>query len=236
MQTSIVLWRVVHLCVMSSNKFLPKPWVEVKPGLTDEQQAALEAVAGTNLTEDDLEADDVTQDAWQSPKTLRAIWVKRHKWVRLCNGDTGDIFDLRIQYVGDITQTAYVSAVISPFWNGAETTGQLLRSLPVAAISTAYTARALGDVAERNRRVILGAAINDDPLKPLPKGGRVTDQSFLAKVGRQYDALEEQHKGEDIGALMAELNGVASSTAKKWLTAARKAMFLMPVASGRKRG
>ena len=222
---------------MNSNEFLPAPWEEIEDHLPVEQQNALEAVVGSRIAYDDLTDDDLERDgAVRCPKTLRAKWAMTHRWVRLRNADTGDEMVVRLQFKGNEMREVYVSAVISPFQNGTETTGQQLRSLPVAAISAAYTAREIGNAVALNRTLVLGEAIREDPLKPLPKGGRVTDQSFLSKVGRQYDALEERHKGEDIGALMAELNEVAFSTARKWLTAARKSLFLMPVASGRKRG
>lgn len=215
---------------------LPKPWVEVESALPEAEQTALESVAGSRIACDDLTDDDVVRDDHQTfPRSLRAKWAMSHRWVRLRNEETKDEVILRLQFKGADMREVYVSSVVYPFQNGAETTGMQLRALPVAAISAAYTAREIGGAVNLNRVLVLGEAIKDDPLKPLPQG-RVTNQAFLAQVGRQYDALEEQHEGEDIGSLMADLNGVASSTAKKWLTAARKALFLMPVASGRKRG
>ncbi|KAB7790567.1 hypothetical protein [Bifidobacterium leontopitheci] len=221
---------------MRYQDFLPAPWEELENGLPTDEQAALERVVGSRIAYEDLTDDDVARDGAQSfPRSLRARWAMGHRWVRLRNRDTGDEFVLRLQFKGDGTREAYVSAVISPFQNGRETTGAQLRALPVSAIGAAYTKREIGNAVALNRALVLGNAIDEDPLKPLPNG-RVTDQAFLAKVGRQYDAMEERHAGEDVGAMMAELNGVAPSTARKWLTAARKALFLMPVAAGRKRG
>lgn len=214
---------------------LPEPWVEIESALPVEEQTVLESVVGSRIAYDDLTDDDVVRDSHQIfPKSLRAKWAMAHRWVRLRNEKTGDEVILRLQFTGGDMREVYVSAVISPFQHGSETTGQQLRDLPVSAISAAYTAREIGGAINMNRVLVLGAAINEDPLKPLP-AGRVTDQSFLARVGRQYDALEERAEEENSVIAMARLNEVAVPTVKKWLASARKAMFLMPVASGRKK-
>lgn len=240
--TAVDICKYLHLFGVSAVRLdcmrqpeLPAPWEEIDGHLPSEQQEALESVVGCGLTYGDLTDIDVTREGnVATAKSLRASYVLGHRWVRLHNADTGDEMVIRLQRRGPGSYEVYVSAVISPFQHGSETTGQQLRDLPVSAISAAYTAREIGGAINMNRALVLGAAINEDPLQPLP-AGRVTDQSFLARVGRQYDALEELHSGSDIGAMMADINGVGQSTAKKWLTSARKAMFLMPVASGRKK-
>lgn len=216
---------------------LPEPWEEVGT-LMPEQQNALEAIVGCQLTYDDVNDDaDVnrTEEGGVTPKSLRAYYVMGHKWVRLRNRDTEEDVILRLQTREPRAREIYVSAVISPFQNGAETTGIQLRALPIAAIAAAYTAREIGGTVNLNRTLVLGDAINDDPLKPLPQG-RVTDQTFLARVGRQYDALVNDVSIDDPVRHMAELNKTSLPTVKKWLSAARKQLFLMPVAAGRKRG
>lgn len=214
---------------------LPEPWEEVAK-LPPEENSVLESVIGCRLTYADMTDDDVNHldGGGTTPKSLRSFYVMGHQWVRLRNRDTGDEMVVRLQFGVRGQHEATVSAVIAPFQDGRDVTGSQLRSLPVSAIAAAYTSREMGGIVNLNRALVLGESAKDDPLAPLGPG-RVTDQSFLARVGRQYDALEEQHEGEDIGAMMSELNNVAASTVRKWLTAARKAMFLMPVASGRKR-
>jgi hypothetical protein len=86
-----------------------------------------------------------------------------------------------------------------------------------------------------NQLFALGEGIKEDHTKAL-KPGRVTDNSFLAHVGIQYETLSEKYPKSDTVELMAQVNNVAYSTVKKWLSEARKRLFLMPVASGRRRG
>lgn len=215
---------------------LPKPWEEVEI-LPSEQQQALEAVVGCGLSLDDMTDGDMAGDSQlREPRSLRAKWALNHRWVRLRNKDTGDEMVIRLQLKGSDAREVYVSAVISPFHNGEETTGSQLRALPVSAISAAYTAQEMGATILLNRTLMLGGGRSDwKPTDPLPRG-RVTDQSFLARVGEQYDAFAGQYPDDDPVNHMMEVNGAALSTVKKWLTAARKAMMLMPVAAGRKRG
>lgn len=227
----LVFGRGLYLDAMSYPE-LPEPW-EVAEYLDQMDADALESVVGSGLSDADMTTDDVTDE--QFPKSLRGYWVKGHKWVRLYNRETGDDMIVRLQYRGPVASEAYVSAVISPFQDGSETTGAQLRALPVSAISAAWTAHEMKGTINLNRTLALGAAYKSDPMERLPRG-RVTDQAFLAKVGRQYDAIAERHPGDDPVQRMMAINGVALSTVQKWLTAARKSMMLMPVAAGRKRG
>lgn len=213
---------------------MPEPWEEIKPLLSPEEQVQLEELAGSGLTEKDLSDEDyANNDRRDGPQSLKARLVHMHKWLKLRNRETNDNIILRLQKTNSAEW--HVSSVIVPFEHDRQVSGTLLRSIPTAAIAAAYTAQEIGGTINMNRAIALGEAIKEDPTKPLPKG-RVTDSGFLARIGRQYEALSERQPDADVVQLMAEINGTSLPNVKKWLAAARKNMLLMPVASGRRRG
>ena len=212
---------------------LPEPWEEVQDHLPADEQKKLEAVVGCKLGYEDMTDDDVNRDGEGTyPRSRRAYYVMGHRWIRLRNKETGEEYILRLQSKMPDNREVYVSAVIAPFHNGNEITGSTMRRLPVAAIAAVYSAREIQGTININRVFALGEQLKTfKPLEPL-EPGRLADDSFLAKVGLQYEALHEAKPHENTAKAMSELNSTPLSSVQSWLTAARKRGFLAPVPRG----
>lgn len=123
-----------------------------------------------------------------------------------------------------------------PWRPGDPITSQLLRELPTARIEAAINKRLF---AMKRTETITGGKI------VLPSGGKVSERDLLKPLGHPkkvpdfYELVALQHgqltrKGDrNPSATMAEINGVALSTAQGWITKARDRGLLPPGRRGR---
>ena len=215
---------------------LPEPWEEVSDHLPTDEQHELESVVGCKLTYEDMTDDDVIRDGEGTfPRSRRSYYVMGHRWVRLRNAETGEEYVLRLQSKMPESKEVYVSSVIVPFQEGRELSGSTMRRLPLASISAVYSTREIQGTININRTFALGSDIKTfDPLKPLAPG-KLADYGFLARVGLQYDAINEASPGIDVTKRMADINKTTPSNVRRWLSASRKKGLLAPVATGRRR-
>ena len=194
----------------------------------------LEQVAGCPLVYKDLTDDDITRDSLMTfPKSSRSYYVMGHRWVRIKNMENDVEVMLRLQSRMPESREIYISAVIVPFQQGRAMNGADLRDVPVGAIAAAYTQYQMQGTININRTFALGEDINRDPLEKLPKPSG--SDRFLALVGRQYDALQDVHPGENIAKLLASLNNTKLPNAQRWIATARKRGFLAPIARGQRK-
>jgi hypothetical protein len=123
-----------------------------------------------------------------------------------------------------------------PWRPGDPITSQLLRELPTARIEAAINKRLF---AMKRTETITGGKIvlpsgrkvrERDLLKPL--GDPKKDRDFYALVALQHGRLTQQGDANPT-ATMAQLNGVALSTAQGWVTKARERGLLPPGRRGR---
>ncbi|GGI45564.1 hypothetical protein BCL57_001675 [Agromyces flavus] len=123
-----------------------------------------------------------------------------------------------------------------PWRPGDPITSQLLRELPTARIEAAINKRLF---AMKRRETITGGKIvlpsgrkvsERDLLKPLGDPKKVPD--FYELVALQHGRLTQQGDANP-SATMAEINGVALSTAQGWITKARDRGLLPPGRRGR---
>ncbi|UOQ88164.1 hypothetical protein MUN74_12800 [Agromyces endophyticus] len=123
-----------------------------------------------------------------------------------------------------------------PWRPGDPITSQLLRELPTARIEAAINKRLF---AMKRTETITGGKIvlpsghkisERDLLKPLGDPKKVPD--FYELVALQHGRLTQQGNANP-SATMAEINGVALSTAQGWITKARERGLLPPGRRGR---
>ncbi|GAA1815405.1 hypothetical protein [Agromyces neolithicus] len=123
-----------------------------------------------------------------------------------------------------------------PWRPGDPITSQLLRELPTARIEAAINKRLF---AMKRTETITGGKIvlpsgrkvsERDLLKPLGDPKKVPD--FYELVALQHGRLTQQGDPNP-SATMAQINGVALSTAQGWITKARDRGFLPPGRRGR---
>lgn len=205
---------------------LPAPWVHI--GTLDRKQFdALEQAAGANM-----QIEDLTPAEQQGvERSMRSIQVLGRRWVSIQNTTNEAIVYLRLQTAeAPELPLVRVSAVVVPFQPAKDLTGADLRSIPVQALTAAYSAHEAEGDANLRRTFQLMDAIKEDPLAPLPQA--TASDSFSARAARQYVAFEEQ-KLNPVDE-MAKKNGVAKVSVQRWLTRARKRGFLPPAVQGKR--
>lgn len=136
-----------------------------------------------------------------------------------------------------VPEEVRITGVIYLPWRpGDPITSQLLRELPTARIEAAINKRLF---AMKRTETITGGKIllpsgrkvsERDLLKPLGDPKKVLD--FYEMVALQHGRLSQQGDANP-SATMAELNGVALSTAQGWVTKARERGLLPPGRRGR---
>jgi hypothetical protein len=136
-----------------------------------------------------------------------------------------------------VPEEVRITGVIYLPWRpGDPITSQLLRELPTARIEAAINKRLF---AMKRTETITGGKIvlpsgrklsERDLLKPLGDPKKVPD--FYELVALQHGRLTQQGDSNP-SATMAELNGVALSTAQGWITKARDRGLLPPGRRGR---
>ena len=136
-----------------------------------------------------------------------------------------------------VPEEVRITGVIYLPWRpGDPITSQLLRELPTARIEAAINKRLF---AMKRTETITGGKIvlpsgrkvsERDLLKPLGDPKKVPD--FYEMVALQHGRLTQQGDANP-SATMAQVNGVALSTAQGWITKARDRGLLPPGRRGR---
>lgn len=143
---------------------------------------------------------------------------------------------LQRQLYASPEEVRITGVVYLPWRPGDPITSHLLRELPTAKIEAAINKRlfAMKRVATvTGNKIVLpsGRKISDrDLLKPLGNPKQVLD--FYELVALQHGKLSGQGD-ENPSATMAEINGVALSTAQGWVAKARSRGLLPPGRRGR---
>lgn len=177
-----------------------------------------------------------------------------HEQYRVAESDQNETIDGRWRYIEHnathtrvmirlqrqtfaVPEEVRITGVIYLPWRaGDPITSQLLRELPTARIEAAINKRLF---AMKRTETITGGKIvlpsghkisERDLLKPLGDPKKVPD--FYELVALQHGRLTQQGDANP-SATMAEVNGVALSTAQGWVTKARERGLLPPGRRGR---
>lgn len=210
------------------NPKLPSPWVHIAP-LASEEQDALESIAGSAFSLSDLSEEEKTGRI----QTRRAMEATRNRWVEIRNTDNELRVYLRLQGATSPEEPPErVTSVVVPFQTGKDLTGADLRSIPVQALTAAYSAHKLERDSNLLMNLLLAGSLSEDPLSPLPPA--TAEDSFHAKVARQYRAFQDAAPTQNPIDQMAQLNGAAKSSVQRWVTRARRRGLLPPATQGKR--
>lgn len=226
----------VTLMAMTRKTPLPEPWEDM--GRVDpEEFDALESTVGSRLTLDDLTEDDTQRrddSGLGEPRSRKSWIVMGRRWVKVRNKESGLEVLLRLQTFDGSTIT--ISSMALPFRaEETELTGADLRSVPVAALAAAYS------YDEQAGRANLATFLElvqhytegTEPLDPLPPAEN--SPKFAALVARQFLTIEDADPKVYVAQKMADLNEKPLPTVQRWITQARRAGFLPPARTGRRR-
>ncbi|MCD2441557.1 hypothetical protein LQ757_04615 [Agromyces sp. SYSU K20354] len=180
--------------------------------------------------------------------------MMEHEQYRVAESDQNETIDGRWRYIEHtatrtrviirlqrqtfaVPEEVRITGVIYLPWRaGDPITSQLLRELPTARIEAAINKRLF---AMKRTETITGGKI------VLPSGHKISERDLLNPIGDPkktpdfYELVALQHghlsrKGDkNPSATMAEINGVALSTAQGWVTKARERGLLPPGRRGR---
>ncbi|AWB96265.1 hypothetical protein DCE93_11910 [Agromyces badenianii] len=180
--------------------------------------------------------------------------MMEHEQYRVAESDQNETIDGRWRYIVHtatrtrvmirlqrqtfaVPEEVRITGVIYLPWRaGDPITSQLLRELPTARIEATINKRLF---AMKRTETITGGKI------VLPSGHKVSERDLLNPLGEPkktpdfYELVALQHghlsrKGDkNPSATMAEINGVALSTAQGWITKARERGLLPPGRRGR---
>lgn len=207
---------------------LPDPWVE-EGLLGADRRDAIESVAGMDLWIEDLTEGEKRGEL----RTPRAAYVLGRRWVRVRNTETGTVAFLRLQQrVTPEQPSVRVSSVVLPFNPDKDLTGADLRSVPIQALTAAYSAHEDEGNANLMRSLLLMGELDEDPLAPLPPAE--SSDVFSARVSRQYIEIERQHPELSPVEEMMRINNAARSSVQRWVTRARKRGLLPPAVQGKR--
>ena len=158
------------------------------------------------------------------------------RWRHIKHTKTKTRVYLRLQRQFAVDEIRITGVVYLPWRPGDPITSQLLRELPTARIEAAINKRLF---AIKRTSTVTGGKIE------LPSGRKVAERDLLKPLGdpRQtpdfYELVALQHgrltaSGDaNPSATMAELSGVALSTAQGWVAKARTRALLPPGRRGR---
>lgn len=160
------------------------------------------------------------------------------RWRYLEHAATATRVMIRLQRQLDAApeEVRITGVIYLPWRPGDPITSQLLRELPTAKIEAAINKRLFAmkrvtTVAGSKTVLPSGRKVSDrELLKPLGNPKQVAD--FYELVALQHGKLSGQGD-ENPSATMAELNGVALSTAQGWVAKARSRGLLPPGRRGR---
>jgi hypothetical protein len=213
---------------------LPEGWYLPSrfPGERDDDASAqIDAVLGYD--------DSVTTDSQlEGQRTSDENETVDGRWRYIEHEATHTRVMIRLQrQLYAVPEEIRITGVIYLPWRpGDPITSQLLRELPTARIEAAINKRLF---AMKRTETITGGKIvlpsghkisERDLLKPLGDPKKVPD--FYELVALQHGRLTQQGDANP-SATMAELNGVALSTAQGWITKARDRGLLPPGRRGR---
>lgn len=167
--------------------------------------------------------------------------IDEGRWFLIQHTETGTRVLLRLQrqvrvYENRMGEVRITGIVHLPFWAGDPVTSQQLRELPTAKIEAAINKRLFavtGASGFIDGKVTLpsGRTLRSrDLLKPLGDPKRIPD--FYELVALQHTRLAEDGDPNPT-ATMAEISGVALSTAQGWVAKARTRGLLPPGRRGR---
>ncbi|MET3769359.1 hypothetical protein ABIB15_002055 [Marisediminicola sp. UYEF4] len=180
--------------------------------------------AGPNADESDGSTQDETTDG---------------RWRYVEHSVTGTRVFLRLQrQMFAVPEEVRITGVVYLPWRpGDPITSRLLRELPTAQIEAAINKRLF---AMKRKHTITGGKITlpsgrkiaeRDLLKPLG-GTAKQDPDFYQRVALQHGRLVQQDD-KNPSATMAQINGVALTTAQGWVAKARTRRLLPPGRRGR---
>lgn len=213
---------------------LPAGWQLPRrfPGERDDDASAqIDALLGYNdsiTTGEQREA----QQTSEVNETIDGRW----KYIEHAGSGTRVMIRLQRQLFAVPEEVRITGVIYLPWRPGDPITSQLLRELPTARIEAAINQRLF---AMKRTETITGGKIvlpsgrkigERDLLKPL--GDPKKNPDFYELVALQHGRLTQQGDANP-SATMAQLNGVALSTAQGWVTKARERGLLPPGRRGR---
>lgn len=213
---------------------LPEGWYLPTrfPGERDDDASEqIDLVLGYNdgvTTESQREA----QRASDKNETIDGRW----RYIEHSETHTRVMIRLQRQLYAVPEEIRITGVIYLPWRPGDPVTSQLLRELPTARIEAAINKRLF---AMKRTETITGGKIvlpsgrkvsERDLLKPL--GDPKKDSDFYEMVALQHGRLTQQGDTNP-SATIAELNGIALSTAQGWITKARDRGLLPPGRRGR---
>ncbi|MET4637708.1 hypothetical protein [Mycetocola sp. 2940] len=202
------------------------------PGERDDNASEqIDRVLGYNdwvATESQRETQSVSEEI----ETIDGRW----RYIEHTATHTRVMIRLQRQLFAAPEEVRITGVIYLPWRPGDPITSQLLRELPTARIEAAINKRLF---AMKRTETITGGKIvlpsgrkisERGLLKPL--GDPKKDPDFYALVALQHGRLTQQRDANP-SATMAQLNGVALSTAQGWVTKARERGLLPPGRRGR---
>ncbi|MFF2275581.1 hypothetical protein [Agromyces sp. NPDC058126] len=160
----------------------------------------------------------------------------RWRWIEHIPTHTRVMIRLQRQTFALPEEVRITGVIYLPWRGGQPITSQLLRELPTARIEAAINQRLF---AMKRTETRSGGKI------VLPSGHKISERDLLNPIGDPkktpdfYELVALQHgqlsrkDDKNPSATMAEINGVALSTAQGWITKARERGLLPPGRRGR---
>ncbi|RGE18832.1 hypothetical protein [Leucobacter sp. wl10] len=197
----------------------------------DDASEQIDAILGYN-DQSSTEADRQTQLDSETNETIDGRW----RYIEHTATATRVMIRLQRQTFAVPEEVRITGVIYLPWRPGDPITSQLLRELPTARIEAAINKRLF---AMRRTETITGGKI------VLPSGRKVAERDLLKPLSDPkkdpdfYELVALQHgrltaKGDpNPSATMAEISGVALSTAQGWVTRARARGLLPPGRQGR---
>lgn len=217
---------------------LPSPWEHVNYIKRDDSGGLwelLEKTFGPQISDADLTEDDFIpkSESFKEPRTRRAMLATTFRWAHIRNTETGGDAYIRIQKLDSINLE--INSLILPSNSqGDPITNSVLRTMPIAEIAVAYSRE--DQTTKANLQ--LGFHLIDEqdflqnPFQALPPADN--SDTFLAMVAHQYNELQRADPQSNPTKKMASLNNRSVQSVQRWLTTARKKLFLPPTRPGRK--
>ncbi len=197
----------------------------------DDASDQIDAILGYN-DQADPEEQHRSQATSDENETVDGRW----RYIEHTETHTRVMIRLQRQLFAVPEEVRITGIIYLPWRPGDPITSQLLRELPTARIEAAINKRLF---AMKRTETITGGKIL------LPSGRKVSERDLLKPLGDPkktpdfYELVALQHgrltrEGDrNPSATMAELNGVALSTAQGWVTKARDRGLLPPGRRGR---
>ncbi|MGV8973327.1 MAG: hypothetical protein ACOH10_13480 [Rhodoglobus sp.] len=211
---------------------LPVGWC--LPGLSDKRPDDTSGEIDALLGYDDL---TVTDEEQVAPLDLEHNATVDGRWHSIKQAKTQTRVYLRLQRQFAVPDEIRITGVVFLPWRpGEPITSQFLRELPTARIEAAINKRLF---AVKRTSTITGGKIE------LASGRKVAERDLLKPLGNPkqnpdfYELVALQHSrltatgDANPSATMAELSGVALSTAQGWVAKARTRGLLPPGRRGR---